>query len=97
MSENEIPTEGNRSGHGNVICLGEGKVIAAGGPCITATVGCRSSTCAAVLNSDFVGRISGSVEIEWKSYPGMLPNPNFVQQSRGHNKCRPGCEDVHMP
>lgn len=29
---------------------------------------------------DFVGRIPGSVEIEWKSYPGMLPNPNFVQQ-----------------
>src|SRR5260221_14670165 len=29
---------------------------------------------------DFVGRIPGSVEIEWKSYPGMLPNPNFVKQ-----------------
>ena len=29
---------------------------------------------------DFVGRVPGSVEIEWKSYPGMLPNPNFVQQ-----------------
>jgi rhodanese-related sulfurtransferase len=29
---------------------------------------------------DFVGRIPGSVEIEWKTYPGMLPNPNFVQQ-----------------
>ena len=29
---------------------------------------------------DFVGRIPGSVEIEWKSYPGMLPNSNFVQQ-----------------
>ena len=29
---------------------------------------------------DFVGRIPGSVEIEWKSYPGMLPNPNFIQQ-----------------
>ena len=29
---------------------------------------------------DFVGRIPGSVEIEWKSYPGILPNPNFVQQ-----------------
>ena len=29
---------------------------------------------------DFVGRIPGSVEIEWKSYPGMLPNPDFVQQ-----------------
>jgi rhodanese-related sulfurtransferase len=29
---------------------------------------------------DFVGRIPGSVEIEWKSYPSMSPNPNFVQQ-----------------
>jgi rhodanese-related sulfurtransferase len=29
---------------------------------------------------DFVGSIPGSVEIEWKTYPGMLPNPNFVQQ-----------------
>jgi rhodanese-related sulfurtransferase len=29
---------------------------------------------------DFVGRIPGSVEIEWKTYPGMAPNPNFVQQ-----------------
>ncbi len=29
---------------------------------------------------DFVGRVPGSVEIEYKSYPGMLPNPNFIQQ-----------------
>lgn len=29
---------------------------------------------------DFVGRVPGSVEIEWKSYPGMLPNPNFIRQ-----------------
>ena len=29
---------------------------------------------------DFVGRVPGSVEIEWKSYPGMLPNPNFLHQ-----------------
>ncbi len=29
---------------------------------------------------DFVGRIPGSVEIVWKSYPGMLPNPDFIQQ-----------------
>ena len=29
---------------------------------------------------DFVGRIPGSVEIEWKNYPGMQPNPNFMQQ-----------------
>ena len=26
---------------------------------------------------DLVGRIPGSVEIEWKSYPGMQPNPDF--------------------
>jgi len=29
---------------------------------------------------DFVGRIPGSVEIELKTYPGMQPNPNFLQQ-----------------
>ena len=29
---------------------------------------------------DFVGRIPGSVEIEWKSYPGMQPNPEFIRQ-----------------
>lgn len=29
---------------------------------------------------DFVGRVPGSVEIEWKSYPGMLPNPKFLEQ-----------------
>ena len=29
---------------------------------------------------DFVGRVPGSVEIEWKSYPGMTPNPKFVEQ-----------------
>ena len=29
---------------------------------------------------DFVGRIPGSVEIEWKSYPGMSPNPDFFRQ-----------------
>lgn len=29
---------------------------------------------------DFVGRVPGSIEIEWKSYPGMQPNQNFVQQ-----------------
>lgn len=26
---------------------------------------------------DFVGRIPGAVEIEWMTYPGMKPNPNF--------------------
>ena len=29
---------------------------------------------------DFVGRVPGSVEIEWKSYPGMLPNAGFLEQ-----------------
>ena len=29
---------------------------------------------------EFVGRVPGSVEIEWKSYPGMLPNPGFLEQ-----------------
>jgi rhodanese-related sulfurtransferase len=29
---------------------------------------------------DFVGRIPDSVEIEWKTYPGMQPNPKFLEQ-----------------
>lgn len=29
---------------------------------------------------DFVGRVPGSVEIEWKTYPGMAPNPKFLEQ-----------------
>ena len=29
---------------------------------------------------DFVGRVPGSIEIEWKSYPGMQPNSNFMRQ-----------------
>ena len=29
---------------------------------------------------DFVGRVLGSVEIEWKTYPGMRPNPDFSHQ-----------------
>jgi rhodanese-related sulfurtransferase len=28
---------------------------------------------------DFVGRVPGSLEIEWKIYPGMHVNPNFIQ------------------
>jgi len=27
---------------------------------------------------DWVGRVPGAVEIEWMSYPGMKPNPNFM-------------------
>jgi rhodanese-related sulfurtransferase len=33
---------------------------------------------------DFVGRVPGSVEIEWKTYPGMLPNPHFMEQLAQH-------------
>jgi rhodanese-related sulfurtransferase len=29
---------------------------------------------------EFVGRIPGSIEIEWKSYPGMTLNPDFIPQ-----------------
>ncbi|HJV28669.1 MAG TPA: rhodanese-like domain-containing protein [Aromatoleum sp.] len=29
---------------------------------------------------DWVGRVPGAVEIEWMSYPGNQPNPQFVTQ-----------------
>lgn len=29
---------------------------------------------------DWVGRIPDAVEIEWATYPGMKPNPNFTAQ-----------------
>ncbi|MBI3901624.1 MAG: rhodanese-like domain-containing protein [Nitrosomonadales bacterium] len=29
---------------------------------------------------DWVGRIPDAVEVEWVSYPGMKPNPNFMAQ-----------------
>jgi rhodanese-related sulfurtransferase len=29
---------------------------------------------------DWVGRIPGAVEIEWLTYPGNQPNPNFLAQ-----------------
>ena len=29
---------------------------------------------------DWVGRIPGSIHIEWLSYPGMQPNPHFLGQ-----------------
>ncbi|MFN0314413.1 MAG: rhodanese-like domain-containing protein [Burkholderiales bacterium] len=29
---------------------------------------------------DYVGRIPGSVEIEWQIYPGGVPNPRFLEQ-----------------
>lgn len=28
---------------------------------------------------DWVGRVPNAIEIEWLSYPGMHPNPQFVQ------------------
>jgi rhodanese-related sulfurtransferase len=31
---------------------------------------------------DYVGRIPGSVEIEWQTYPGGVPNPNFLAHLR---------------
>jgi rhodanese-related sulfurtransferase len=31
---------------------------------------------------DWVGRIPGAIEIEWQTYPGNAPNPNFIQQLR---------------
>jgi rhodanese-related sulfurtransferase len=31
---------------------------------------------------EFVGRIPGTVEIEWIQYPNGMPNPNFMQQLR---------------
>lgn len=29
---------------------------------------------------DWVGRVPGSIEIEWQSYPGSVPNAHFVDQ-----------------
>jgi rhodanese-related sulfurtransferase len=29
---------------------------------------------------DWVGRIPGSIEIEWNTYPGGVPNPEFLAQ-----------------
>jgi rhodanese-related sulfurtransferase len=29
---------------------------------------------------DWVGRVPGSVEIEWQGYPGGQPNPSFAQE-----------------
>jgi len=30
--------------------------------------------------TDWVGRVPDAVEIEWATYPGMKPNPNFLAQ-----------------
>lgn len=29
---------------------------------------------------DYVGRIPGSIQIEWQTYPGSQPNPNFLNE-----------------
>lgn len=29
---------------------------------------------------DWVGRVPGAVQIEWMTYPGMLPNETFMQE-----------------
>ena len=29
---------------------------------------------------DYVGRIPGSVQIQWQTYPGSRPNPNFLNE-----------------
>lgn len=31
---------------------------------------------------DWVGHVPGAVELEWQTYPGGQPNPNFVAQLR---------------
>ena len=29
---------------------------------------------------DYVGRVPGSVQIQWQTYPGSRPNPNFLNE-----------------
>jgi len=49
---------------------------------------------------DYVGRIPGSVEIEWQSYPGGQPNPHFLaqlkQQVDGEARRRPAVQPCHQ-
>lgn len=33
---------------------------------------------------DYVGRIPGSLQIEWQSYPGSKPNPSFLDELQAH-------------
>ena len=33
---------------------------------------------------DFVGKPSGSIPIEWQTYPGAQPNPGFLEQLKTH-------------
>ena len=45
---------------------------------------------------DFIGRIPGAVEVEWKSYPGMKPNEQF-EIIRGESpKGQARGRDVHI-
>lgn len=34
---------------------------------------------------DWVGRIPNALEIEWATYPGMQPNPNFLAQLKAQS------------
>ncbi|MDH5481071.1 MAG: rhodanese-like domain-containing protein [Nitrosomonas sp.] len=52
---------------------------------------------------DWIGRIPGAVEIELRSYPGMQPNSNFLDQLSSHTDksstilfiCRSGARSGH--
>ena len=33
---------------------------------------------------DFVGKATGSIPIEWQTYPGAQPNPGFLEQLKTH-------------
>ena len=52
---------------------------------------------------DWVGRIPGAIEIELRVYPGMQPNPNFLDQLSGELDktspvmfiCRSGARSNH--
>jgi rhodanese-related sulfurtransferase len=51
----------------------------------------------------WVGRIPGAIEIEWNSYPGGVPNPDFLEQLKQHVEpqavvmflCRSGARSHH--
>lgn len=52
---------------------------------------------------DWVGRIPGAIEIELRTYPGMQPNPDFLDQLSSHIDkvspvmfiCRSGTRSSH--
>ena len=41
---------------------------------------------------DFVGRVPGSVPIEWQTYPNSEPNPRFLEELKGQT----GKDDIVM-